>query len=134
MKLFIHLKNTEKDAVAIKKALSKIDSSVDVEDAHVVIATSSIISGNVDLLNTDNVWEAWLRVTEFLDIINGAVIIEGVTLNHVSLVKVHYEDLSGKQHILGNVGRIEAVLPGIRGGKPDISKIIPLVAGRSLIC
>jgi hypothetical protein len=126
MKLFIHLKNTEKDAGAIKKALCKTDSFVDVEDDHVVVATSSIIPGNVDLLNTDNIWETWLRIAEFLDIINGAAKIKGVILNNVSLIKVHYEDAGGKQHILGTVGRMEAVLPGIRCGEPDISRIIPL--------
>lgn len=126
MKLFIHLKNTEKDAETLKKALSKIDSTVDIEDAHIVIKTRSVIPGEIDLLNTDNIWEAWRRITEFLDIINGAVIIEGIILNHVSLVKVHYEDTSGKQQILGNVGKMEAVLPGIRGGEPDASKTISL--------
>lgn len=102
------------------------DGSVVVEEDHVVVATSSIISGNIDLLTTDNIWETWLRITEFLDIINGAAKIEGVMLNNISLLKVHYEDTDGKQHILGSDGKIEAVLPGIRCGEPDISKIIPL--------
>jgi len=126
MKLLIHLKNTEKDAEALKKALSKIDGTVDIEDAHIVISTWSIILGEIDLLNTDNIWEAWRRITEFLDIINGAVAIDGVILNHVSLVKVHYKDISGKQQILGDVGQMEAILPGIRCSEPDASKIISL--------
>lgn len=126
MKLFIHLKNTEEDAKPIKEALREIDGSVVVEEEHVIIITPSIIAGDIDLLNTDNIWEAWIRITEFLDVINGSVIIEGVVLNHVSLTKVHYEDSSGKQHILGNVGKMEGFLPGFRMNKPDISKIIPL--------
>jgi hypothetical protein len=125
MKLFIHLKNTEEDAKSIKEALREIDGSVIIEEDHVIIITPSIIASDIDLLNTDNIWEAWIRITEFLDIINGAAIIEGIVLNHVSLTKVHYEDSSGKQHILGNVGKMEGFLPGFRMSKPDISKIKP---------
>lgn len=126
MKLFIHLKNIKKDSKPIKEALRLFAGSVDIEEDCVVIVTSSIVAGDVDLLNSDNIWETWLRITEFLDIINGAAIIEGVILNHISLVKVHYEDSNGKQHILGNVGGIEAILPSVRASVPDISRMIPL--------
>ena len=126
MKLFIHLKNTKKDSMPIKEALRHFDCSVVVEEDHVVVATSSIIPGNIDLLTTDNIWETWLRNTEFIDIINGAAKIEGVMLNNISLLKVHYEDPKGKQHILGNTGEVEVVLPGIRATTPDVSRMIPL--------
>ena len=126
MKLFIHLKNTREDTKAIKESLENFDCSVVVENDQVVIITSSLVVGDIDLLNSNNIWEAGLRITEFIDIINGAAIVEGVILNHISLLKVVYENPEGKQLILGNVGRMEGILPGVRIDKPDISKIIPL--------
>ena len=126
MKIFIHLKNTTTDLKAIKEALRHFNGSVVVEENHVVIITPSIVTGDVDLSDINNIRNAWLRITEFLDIINGAAIIEGVILSHVSLFKVHYEDSIGKQHILSNAGEVEAVLPGIRASAPDISRMIPL--------
>jgi len=126
MKIFIHLKNTQEDEIPIKEALREFDGSVIVEQNQVVIMTSSIVAGDIDLKDTDNIWEAWLKITEFFDIINGSAIIEGIVLNHLSLTKVYYEDSSGKQYILGSVGKMEAFMPSLRGNKPDISKIIPL--------
>jgi len=126
MKLFIHLKNAKKDTKAIKEALKGFDGSVVVENGQVVIITSSLVVGDIDLLNSNYIWEAWLRITEFINIINGAAIVVGAILSHISLLKVAYEDPEGKQHTLDNVGKMDGFSPGLRTDTPDISKIIPL--------
>lgn len=126
MKIFIHLKNTEQDAQTLIEALRHFDGSVIIEEGNLVIVTSSIITGDVDLLDTDNIWNESFKIAEFIDIINGAAIVEGISLPPISSTKVLYEDSNGKPHILGVVGRMEGVLPSLRSSPPDISKMIPL--------
>jgi len=126
MKLFIHLKNPQQDAVSIKEALKCFDSAVIIEDEKIMITTSSLVVGDVDLSDNNVVWDIWDRVKEFIDIINGSAIVEGVSMGHVALENITYEDRSGQIKNLTNACKMYAVLPSIRGGKPDISKLIPL--------
>lgn len=126
MKLFIHLKNPQQDEALIKKALKCFDSSVIIEDGKIMISTSSLVIGNVDLSDNNIVLDIWGRVKEFIDIINGSAMIEGVSMSHVALENITYEDHVGQRKNLTNVGKMSVVIPSIRGEKPDISKLIPL--------
>ena len=126
MKLFIHLKNLQQDAVSIKEALRCFDCDVLIENEKIMIATSSLVVGDVDLSVNHVVSNIWDRVKEFIDIINSSAIVEGVSIGYIDLENIKYEDRSGQKHNLDNVAKMHAVLPSPKGGEPDISKIIPL--------
>lgn len=126
MELFILLENPPEDIDPIKEALRNFDCSLKVEGEKIVLTTSSLILGEVDIENNDVVWNIWGRVNEFIDIINGSVVVEGITMKPVVLHYIKYQDPEGQIKFLPNIGRAHIVLPVPRSSKPDISKFIPL--------
>ena len=50
-------------------------------------------------------------------------------MSPVNLHYVKYIDDNGEINFLPNIGNMYAVLPGLRGSQPDISKFIPLALG-----
>jgi hypothetical protein len=130
MKLLILLENSEKDLKSIQHALGKFDCSLTVEKGKVIISTSSLV-GHVDLKDNETISNVWEEVKDFVDIINGSAIVEGVSMNSVILHYIKYVDTDGEIKFLPNIGNMYAVLPGLRGSKPDISKFIPLVSCQS---
>jgi len=126
MELFIHLKNPKQDAVLIKETLQSFDCSVTVENEKVVITTSSLVDGEVDLSDNTAVSGIWDRVKEFINIINGSSIVEGISKEQVVLDNITYEDCNSHKQHLNNIGNIHIVLPSLTGGKSNVSELIPL--------
>jgi len=125
MELLILLENPEKDLESIKHILDDFDCSLTVEKGKVVITTSSLV-GDVDLRNNKAISNLWEEVKNFIDVINGSAVIEGVSMNSIVLHYIKYVDADGEIKFLPNIGNMYAVLPGLRGSETDASRFIPL--------
>lgn len=125
MELLILLENPEKDLESIKRILDDFDCSLTVEKGKIVITTSSLV-GDVDLRDNKAISNLWEEVKNFIDVINGSAVIEGVSINLIVLHYVKYVDADGEIKFLPNIGNIYVVLPGLRSREPDASKFIPL--------
>jgi len=125
MEILILLENTEKDKEKIQNALEQFECSLIIEGGKVIIKTSSLIN-DIDINDNGAVSQVWEDVKGFIDIINGSAIVEDFLITPVILHYIKYVDVKGKIQFLPNIGNMYAVLPSIRGSKPDISKFIPL--------
>lgn len=125
MELLIILKNSEKDKDKIQEALKKFNCSLFIEDEKIVIKTSSFV-GDLNIKDNDAISKVWENVKDFIDVINGSTIVEGFSMSTINLHYVKYIDENGDAKLLPNIGNMYAILPGLRGSKPDISSFIPL--------
>jgi len=125
MDLLILLENPEKDLEIIQNALRNSECSLTVEEERIIIKTSTLV-GEVDLEDNNAISQVWEDVKDFIDIINGSAIVEGFSMSQVNLHYVKYIAENGEVNFLPNIGNMYAVLPGLRGSPPDISKFIPL--------
>jgi len=126
MKLYIYLKNPSQYIEKIRSALAQIDCSVEIENEQIVIATSVFTQNLIDVSDNDTVWKIGKMVVEFIDIINGAAIIEHFSLDKIELDHIKYEDNNGNKLHLPSIAKLSGSLPPFLGSKPDISNIIPL--------
>lgn len=126
MKLHIYLRNSSQYSEKIRSALAQIDCTVEIENEQIVISTSVFTQNLIDFSNNDTIWEIGLKVVEFIDIINGAAIIEHYSLEKIELDHIKYEDSKGNKLHLPSVAELSGSFPPLLGGKPNISAIIPL--------
>jgi len=126
MKLYIYLKNAVQNFDKISSALGQFDCSVEIENNQIVIVTSAFSKNVIDASNVGIVWEIGINIVEFLDIINGAAVIENFAMEKLELDHIKYEDNKGNKLHLPIVARVGGTLPFFLGSKPDISSFIPL--------
>ncbi len=128
MELLILLDNPWDDLEKFRDSLKSLDCSIIVENGRMTIKTSALAE-DVDVSDNNAVSQVWEDVNNFVDVINGAAIVEGYSLSPMRLYYVKYIDDKGAIQFLPNIGNMYAVLPSPRASEPDISQFIPLALG-----
>ena len=109
MELVILLENPEKDIEKIQNALRNFECSLTAEEGRIIIKTSTLV-GDVNSEDNNAISQVWEDVKDFIDIINGSAIVEGVSMSPVNLHYVKYIDDNGEINFLNKNGAVTEII------------------------
>ena len=126
MKLFLQLSNSANEIEIVKQALRHTNITAGIDEGKIVLEFESRTQWTFDTADSTSIWGTWEEVRELINIVNGAVELEGITLERVDFTRLLYVDADGIRQDMPNNGIFYGVLPALRSTSPDVSQFILL--------